>query len=129
MDMQATTPVDPRVLDKMLPHYTQQFGNPHSRTHFYGWENEDAVEDARNVRDIFTICTRLKLTVAAKVDVFEFHIPSSFSELYLTLRVFLFTISKHSFFVVRLLLDIPSFWERTPSLPSSSSLPPSCIVQ
>lgn len=47
MDMQATTPVDPRVLDSMLPHYTQQFGNPHSRTHFYGWENEDAVEDAR----------------------------------------------------------------------------------
>ena len=50
MDMQATTPVDPRVLDSMLPHYTQQFGNPHSRTHFYGWENEDAVEDAREVR-------------------------------------------------------------------------------
>lgn len=51
MDMQATTPVDPRVLDAMLPHYTEQFGNPHSRTHFYGWENEDAVEDARAVRN------------------------------------------------------------------------------
>lgn len=50
MDMQATTPVDPRVLDSMLPHYTEQFGNPHSRTHFYGWENEDAVERARSVR-------------------------------------------------------------------------------
>ena len=48
LDMQATTPVDPRVLDSMLPHYTQQYGNPHSRTHFYGWENEDAVEDARD---------------------------------------------------------------------------------
>ena len=53
LDMQATTPVDPRVLDSMLPHYTQQYGNPHSRTHFYGWENEDAVEDARDVRYLF----------------------------------------------------------------------------
>lgn len=53
--MQATTPVDPRVLDAMLPHYTQQFGNPHSRTHFYGWENEDAVEDARDVRNLIVL--------------------------------------------------------------------------
>lgn len=47
LDMQATTPVDPRVLDKMLPYMTQQFGNPHSRTHHFGWETERAVEDAR----------------------------------------------------------------------------------
>jgi cysteine desulfurase len=47
LDMQATTPVDPRVLDAMLPYYTEQFGNPHSRTHLYGWENEEAVEQAR----------------------------------------------------------------------------------
>lgn len=45
--MQATTPVDPRVLDAMLPFFTVQFGNPHSRTHFYGWESEEAVEIAR----------------------------------------------------------------------------------
>jgi hypothetical protein len=50
LDMQATTPVDPRVLDAMLPFYTEQFGNPHSRTHPYGWENEAAVETAREVR-------------------------------------------------------------------------------
>lgn len=50
LDMQATTPVDPRVLDAMLPFYTEQFGNPHSRTHPYGWENEMAVEKAREVR-------------------------------------------------------------------------------
>ncbi|KAI0664693.1 cysteine desulfurase NFS1 [Cubamyces menziesii] len=47
LDMQATTPVDPRVLDAMLPFFTDQFGNPHSRTHAYGWEAEKAVEDAR----------------------------------------------------------------------------------
>ncbi|KAK4246782.1 pyridoxal phosphate-dependent transferase [Corynascus novoguineensis] len=47
LDMQATTPVDPRVLDAMLPYYTGVFGNPHSRTHAYGWESERAVEQAR----------------------------------------------------------------------------------
>ena len=47
LDMQATTPVDPRVLDAMLPFYVNVFGNPHSRTHAYGWESEKAVEDAR----------------------------------------------------------------------------------
>ncbi|BES88475.1 Cysteine [Nesidiocoris tenuis] len=47
MDAQATTPLDPRVLDAMLPYLTSLFGNPHSRTHAYGWESEKAVEDAR----------------------------------------------------------------------------------
>jgi hypothetical protein len=47
LDMQATTPLDPRVLDAMLPYLTEQYGNPHSRTHMYGWESEDAVEVAR----------------------------------------------------------------------------------
>jgi cysteine desulfurase len=45
----ATTPIDPRVLDAMLPFMTDQYGNPHSRTHAYGWEAEKAVEDARKV--------------------------------------------------------------------------------
>ncbi|KAL5200929.1 hypothetical protein ABZP36_035283 [Zizania latifolia] len=47
MDMQATTPVDPRVLDAMLPFYLSRYGNPHSRTHLYGWESDAAVEEAR----------------------------------------------------------------------------------
>lgn len=47
LDAQATTPLDPRVLDAMLPYLTSLFGNPHSRTHAYGWESEKAVEDAR----------------------------------------------------------------------------------
>jgi len=47
LDMQATTPMDPRVLDTMLPYLTDQYGNPHSRTHAYGWEAEKGVEDAR----------------------------------------------------------------------------------
>jgi cysteine desulfurase len=48
LDAQATTPLDPRVLDAMLPYYTGLYGNPHSRTHAYGWETEKSVESARS---------------------------------------------------------------------------------
>ncbi|SCV73849.1 BQ2448_6279 [Microbotryum intermedium] len=47
LDAQATTPTDPRVLDAMLPYMTNQYGNPHSKTHAYGWETEKAVEQGR----------------------------------------------------------------------------------
>ncbi|XP_076860539.1 cysteine desulfurase [Brachyhypopomus gauderio] len=47
MDFQATTPMDPRVLDAMLPYHVNYYGNPHSRTHAYGWESESAMEKAR----------------------------------------------------------------------------------
>jgi cysteine desulfurase len=47
LDMQATTPTDPRVVDAMLPYLTGLYGNPHSRTHAYGWETEKASETAR----------------------------------------------------------------------------------
>ncbi|XP_037775093.1 cysteine desulfurase, mitochondrial-like isoform X1 [Penaeus monodon] len=47
LDAQATTPLDPRVLDAMLPYLTHQYGNPHSRTHAYGWDSEKAMEKAR----------------------------------------------------------------------------------
>ncbi len=47
MDYSATTPIDPRVVDKMLPYLREQFGNPASRSHSFGWAAEQAVEEAR----------------------------------------------------------------------------------
>lgn len=53
LDAQATKPMDPRVLDAMLPYYVSVFGNPHSRTHSFGWNAEAGVEKARKqVADI-----------------------------------------------------------------------------
>ncbi len=47
LDYSATTPADPRVVDKMIPFLREQFGNPASRSHAFGWQAEKAVEDAR----------------------------------------------------------------------------------
>src|ERR1700676_4494146 len=47
MDYSATTPVDPRVVDKMIPYLREQFGNPASRSHQYGWDGGRAVQEAR----------------------------------------------------------------------------------
>jgi cysteine desulfurase len=53
LDYQSTTPCDPRVVETMLPYFTDEFGNPHSRSHAYGWRAEEAVETARaQVADI-----------------------------------------------------------------------------
>jgi len=47
LDNQATTPTDPRVVEAMLPFFTERFGNPHSTAHAFGWDAEEAVEQAR----------------------------------------------------------------------------------
>ncbi len=47
LDYNATTPVDPRVLDRMMPFFTEQYGNPSSQAHMYGWAASAAVEKAR----------------------------------------------------------------------------------
>jgi len=47
LDYHATTPVDPRVLEAMLPFFTERFGNPHSKQHAFGWDARDATDKAR----------------------------------------------------------------------------------
>ena len=59
LDYSSTTPIDPRVADKMIPYLREQFGNPASRSHMYGWEAEKAVEEAReHVADLVNADSR-----------------------------------------------------------------------
>jgi len=56
LDYSATTPVDPRVAQKMIPYLTERFGNPASRSHAFGWETEAAVEEARKEVALLVNC-------------------------------------------------------------------------
>ena len=47
LDYQSTTPLDPKALDAMMPYLTENFGNPHSRSHSFGWVAEEAIDIAR----------------------------------------------------------------------------------
>jgi hypothetical protein len=66
LDSQATSPIDPRVLDAMLPYMTNMFGNPHSRTHAYGWESEKAVEEAREVSALIAFIVESLMNIFEK---------------------------------------------------------------
>src|SRR5215207_4917866 len=58
LDYHATTPVDARVLEAMLPYFSERFGNPHSRQHAWGWEARDAVATAH--KSVLDLCHRLQ---------------------------------------------------------------------
>ncbi|MBX9768572.1 MAG: aminotransferase class V-fold PLP-dependent enzyme, partial [Bdellovibrionales bacterium] len=59
LDYNSTTPVDPRVLEAMLPYFTEHFGNSSSKLHGYGWVAQDAVENARaQVASLFNVSSK-----------------------------------------------------------------------
>ncbi len=82
LDYQATTPTDPRVIEKMIPYFYENFGNPHSRNHAVGWKAEEAIEQAReniaklintNKKDIIFVSGATEANNLALKGVMEFY--------------------------------------------------------
>ena len=70
LDHAATTPCDPRVVEAMLPYFTQKFGNPGSRNHRFGWEARKAVDVARaQVADLIGAETEAQPSLRPVVEV------------------------------------------------------------
>ena len=69
MDCHATTPCDPRVFDTMRPYFTEIFGNAASRNHQFGWEAEEAVENARKqVADLISASSKEQASGADQIN-------------------------------------------------------------
>jgi len=65
LDNHSTTPMDPRVLETMLPYFVEKFGNAASRNHQFGWEAEEAVEHARKQSAKLINCDAKELVVTS----------------------------------------------------------------
>ena len=69
LDYQATTPVDPTVLEKMLPFFSENFGNPHSNSHSHGWTSNKFID-----------LSRLKIAKAINANKEEIFVTSGATE-------------------------------------------------
>ena len=69
LDYQSTTPCDKRVVEAMMPYFTEKFGNPHSRTHSYGWEAEAAADAARQqVADLIGASAKAMISTSGATE-------------------------------------------------------------
>ena len=69
--------MDPRVLQTMLPYFTEDYGNPHSRTHLYGWSAEAAIEKARGQVASVIGASAKEIVFTSGIHLLNYHILSS----------------------------------------------------